>query len=67
MRISIPIAAALLVFSPACPDSSPPLQAGTERALTGEDMVWVNEATNAVLNILDPDVSGVVKYGERQT
>ena len=64
MRVSIAMAAGLLVSSPAFPDSSPALQAGIERVITGRDMSLANGATHTVLDSFYPDVSGAVWCGE---
>ena len=64
MRVSIAMAAGLLVSSPAFPDSSPALQAGKKRVITGRDMSLANGATHTVLDSFYPDVSGAVWCGE---
>ena len=67
MRFSIAMAAGPLVSSPAFSDSSPALQAGIERGITGRDMFLANGATHTMLDSLYPDVSGGVWCGECQT
>ena len=64
MRVSIAMAAGLLVSSPAFPDSSPAQQAGIEKFITGRDMSLANGGAYTVLDSLYPDVSGAVWCGE---